>query len=455
MILAGRLPGERRSLFSDARAWIDARPWAIVSVVLTMWALFPMIRRLIDWKLGAAPVSIISVIPLISLLLAVIPFVYGGRLRLLDRDLRLAAWLWFGGFTFSFVVALTSGSGGAAAALYAYLGFALPAVFGLWFATVRGSMTELYDKVAITALWLCTALSLYAIVQFVRPPEWDVQWMLNAKIVAFGVPLPYQLRAFSTLNGPGTYADFVLFSVMLNLPRLRKPTPLAIGQLGVALAGLLLTLVRGDWGALIVGVIVYIALTPDRARNFNIMIGVVFVLGLFVANVSSLLGNSAAGSDLQNRLDTFGNLGNDVSYNERSRYFDGPLQEALRTPLGLGLGVLGTAAKIGSGGQTLDFDNGYIARFTEMGYFGTLCYLSTIGFTAVVAFRRWRAYKRLGREDLAGRAASVLAILVMLMALDMSSDHHNAIEGLFFWIALALVGGRDASAIARRVEAAG
>ena len=450
MILAARVRGTRENALSQALSWAKARPWFSVVVILTMWCVFPLVRRVIDWKVGAAAVSLISIIPLAALLPFLLPLVYGGNLRKLDRGLGTVAWLWLGGFTFSLAMAILAGKGGAAAALYTYLQFILPAAFGVWFATTTGDVRATYERIANFLLWLSTPLSLYAIFQFVRPPAWDVQWMIVANIVSIGKPLPFQLRPFSTLNGPGTFADFLIVVVLLNLPRLKTPKPAAIAQMGLALAALAITLVRSNWAALVLGVVVYIAISPGRARNFNLLAATALVLSVFVFNASSLLGDASVGSGLQQRLDTFSNLGNDTSYNERSQYFNGPLQDALATPLGQGLGVTGTAAKIGNAGKTQDFDDGYIARFVEMGYFGTACYLAAVFAALAFAVRRWRAFKRMNAEDLAGMAAGVIGVQVALIGLDLSSDHHNALPGLFFWISLALIGSCDASAFIRR-----
>jgi putative inorganic carbon (hco3(-)) transporter len=452
VILADRHPGTRGWTVRGSIAWLRARPWVAILVVISAWALVPELRRLIDWKVGFNSISVVSVLPLLALVPFALPFIYGKQLAKIPWPMLVLGWIWLGGFTFSLAVAATTGS--LFAALYSFAQFCLPTIFGLWVASLSIPVRELFDRVAIFMLWLATPLALYGALQFAAPPPWDVTWMLYAKITSIGVPLPFQLRPFSTLNSPGIFADFLVMTIMLNLPRLRSIKPIAMAQLAFLMAILILTMVRSDWIALVVGVVTYIVMSPGRAKNLTILGGVVVLISVLVVNVSALLGSSAAGSDLSTRLDTFSNLGDDVSYNERSRYWGEPVIAAAESPLGQGLGVLGTAAKLGDSGTTHDFDNGYVARFTEMGYFGTLCYAATLIGGVLLTFKRHRIFAKAGKIELAAIAASVAAVQLSLLMLDVSSDHHNELSGLFFWLTLAMIGGRDASAQANLLEPA-
>lgn len=451
MILAEGLPRAQGGTIGRAIAWLRARPLVSVLTVIALWALMPEVRRLVDWKVGFSSISIVSALPLLALAPFAIPFIYGKRLRDVDGRMLVIGWVWFGGFTFALAVAATTGS--ISAALYTYAQFCLPAFFALWIAALRIPLRVLYERIATFSLWLATPIALYGALQFAAPPAWDEAWMLSAKITSIGVPLPFQLRPFSTLNSPGTFADFLVAVILLNLPRLRAPKPLLLGQFALCLGVLALTMVRSNWIALVIGVVVYVVLSPGRVKNLTILAGVTVIFAVLLANVSALLGSSQAGNDISTRLDTFSNLDSDVSYNERARYWGDPLIAAATQPLGEGLGVMGTAAKLGDGGSTRDFDNGYIARFTEMGYFGTACYAFVLIAGVGLALRRHRQFGRAGDQELASIAAAVAAIQVAWLMLDVSSDHHNQLAGLFYWLSLALIGGRDAAEHARRIDA--
>ena len=143
------------------------------------------------------------------------------------------------------------------------------------------------------------------------------------------------------------------------------------------------------------------------------------------------------------RFSTLSNLNNDYSFADRQRYFAGLLTDAVSQPLGQGLGVLGTAAKLGDGGKVKDFDNGFVARFTEMGYFGMACYLLALGGMMALAVSAQRRYAMRSMPRLAAMAAAAVAVQMMLIALDVSSDHHDALAGIAFWLTIPLVLGRD------------
>lgn len=430
--------------FAGLVAWYRARPWLVISVVLIAWAVMPGIRRLFDWRAGGfASMSVLSIVPLIALLPAVFALTYGRKLRFVDRRLVSCAWLWAGGFGFAFVVALANG-GSPLAASYALAQFVLPMAFGLWAATLDLPAEVLYERIADGLLWLSTPLCLYAVLQFVSPPPWDISWMLHANIVSIGLPYPYQLRPFSTLNGPGVFADFLDITIAINLPRLiTSRSALRIAQFTLCIAALALTMVRTGWLGFAVAVLTYIVLTPHRVRNLA-MFGAVSVLGaVIIGNASVLLGSAQAGSDITSRFSTLSDLNNDYSFIDRQRYFEGLLVDAASQPLGQGLGVIGTAAKLGDSGKVRDFDNGFVARFTEMGYFGMTCYLLALAGMLVLAFNTWRRYAARGLPRLTAIAAAVVAVQAMLFVLDVSADHHDALAGIAFWLTVAIVRGRN------------
>jgi putative inorganic carbon (HCO3(-)) transporter len=433
--------------FAGVAAWFRARPWFGIAIVLGAWALMPGIRRVFDWRAGGfASISVLSIVPLLVLLPAVIALTYGGRLRAVDRRLGACAWVWSGGFGCAFVVALANGDS-PIAAVYSLAQFMLPMAFGLWVSTLDMGFEAAYDRIAGIFLGLSTPVCLYAVLQFIAPPEWDVNWMRHANITSIGEPSPFALRPFSTLNGPGVFADFLDITIALNLPRLRGAHSLVrVAQFTLCIAALALTMVRTGWLGAVVAIVTFIILTPHRARNLTVF-GAVAVAGMvLVLNASTLLGSAQAGDNLTARFSTLSNLGDDYSFADRQRYFAGMLTDALAAPLGQGLGVIGTAAKLGDSGQTKDFDNGFIARFTEMGYFGMVCYLLAIGGIIVLALSAWRRYSLLKRPQLAAIAAAVVAVQVMLFVLDISSDHHNALAGLGFWLTIAIVRGNHRTA---------
>jgi putative inorganic carbon (HCO3(-)) transporter len=418
-------------------AWFDARPWLLVWIVLGSWAVVPELRRLIDWKIGFNSISIISIIPLLILVPFAIPLLYTPRMRRLERGIALCAWLWFGGFVYALMIALAQLN--FLGASYEFAEFTLPAFFGLWLATTRVRPEDLYLRVASFMILSSTALSLYAVIQFVTGPPWDMAWLEATRLINIGLPAPFTFKPWSTMNNPGVFGDYLIIAMVLNLPRVRLSRPLLVAQMIFVLSLLILTQIRSDWLGFAVGLVTYVALSPNRLRNLTVLCGVAMLSTILIANASLLLGNSDAGNKISSRFNSLGDLNGDQSYDVRQQYFGDYLTEAIRTPVGQGLGVIGTAGKLGSSGDTVDFDNGYIARFTEMGYFGMACYLLAVFAGLAYTSRRYLIFRRAGDTRLAGIAAVAICIQMILIGLDLSIDHHTGFSGLFFWMSLAIV----------------
>jgi hypothetical protein len=400
-----------------------------ILAILALWALMPEARRLVDWRAGFAAVSVLSVVPLLALLAPLVALIFGSGLARIDRRLLAIAWVWFGGFTSALAVALASGNE-TSAALYSYASFCLPAGFGLWVASLDIERSALFEIVTRFLLALATPLALYAMFQLAYPPAWDVAWMRQVRLGSIGLPLPFVFRPFSTLNAPAVFADFLVATILLNLPRLRNASALTLLQVALCGAALALSMMRSGWVALAVGIICFLGLSANRLANLTTFS---LVLVFFTALTT---GASSFGGGLGARLSTFTKLDSDVSYVERAHYYGEPLFEAAGTPQGAGLGVVGTAAKLGPTGSAYAFDNGYIARLTEMGWFGSACYLLvTFGALAFVLSRRTTAGS--------GVVAAVAAIQLALIAADVSWDSHSALCGVVFWLSLGLVSRRE------------
>lgn len=424
----------------DAQATSARRYLVVLAVIFATWAIAPELRRLLDWRVGFERISIVSVLPVLALALPVVPLLYGGRLRRVAFPLLALAWIWVGAFVYSLAIAIPTGN--ALPGIYAFARFVLPMTFGLWVATHDElPLLAMWDRLANILLWLAAGASVYGVYQFVALPPWDLQWMLNVHLPSIGPAAPYQFRIFGPLNSPGPFGDFLIFALLFNLPRLRQPRPLVIAQVAVVIGALALSLVRSDWIALAVGSLCYVWLSPYRLRNIAVISTVATIGAVLIFNASMLLGSTEAGNAISSRFNTFNDLNADDSYNVRLQYFGEALQSAAQNPLGEGLGVIGIAGRLGSGGTIYVFDNGYIARFTEMGYFGTACYLIALITALVMAYVRWRAFKRAELHDEAMLAAAVVAIQVALIVLDLSDDHHTGYAGMFFWLSLALIYG--------------
>jgi hypothetical protein len=76
-----------------------------------------------------------------------------------------------------------------------------------------------------------------------------------------------------------------------------------------------------------------------------------------------------------------------------------------------------------------------------MGYFGMLAYLAAIVAMFAMTARRWWTLECAGDARAASIAAAALGLQAALIFLDVSSDHHSLLSGLFYWLAFGLVFG--------------
>jgi O-antigen ligase len=223
----------------------------------------------------------------------------------------------------------------------------------------------------------------------------------------------------------------------MNMPRLRLRRwwmPLVIAPQIIAL---MLTLVRSSWIMLTVGVLVYLVLAPSRGRTLaGIGVLVVGVIALSTVLINSTAGAEGSSNNFITRIQTFTDLGNDVSVNTRVDITQALFRLAIAEPLGQGLGAIGLSAKLGAGGETIVVDNGYIARFIEMGFIGGAFFLASVIVSFAYGFAAYRKSWRSGNPDLTDRLAACLCIQIMFMVGQAGADVYFGSEGMFFWLAI-------------------
>lgn len=406
-------------------------------VALTAFFFIPEIRRLVDWQIGANAISVISIVPLLVLATLVVPVARKLAAARLTLAFRVLCYAWL----FAFVYALLVGfaGGGRLESVFGFVQFVLPLVCGAWIAMRAVPADVTFRQLTNTFLWAGALIATYGIYQFIAPPPWDVAWVNASGLASIGVPEPFGLRVFATLNSPGTASFFFVFVVLLGLDRLdvRRPGPMFAVTLCVA--ALALTNVRSAWLALALGVVIFFVVSPQRGRPLLAVAAIGIVSLVLALNASALLGYKDATAQLVARLDTFSDVDSDASANDRRRETVEAAHQAWSEPLGQGLGTVGTSTKLGAGGGQLTLDNGYMSRFLEMGVVGFAFYVVTL--CAGIAFALRALVLSGARNDRVRQsiAATAVCVQVALLGMDLSVDAHGALPGVVFWLLLALV----------------
>jgi hypothetical protein len=437
-----RAPGATRGDAAPvATRW--SREWLYFIVVYAGWCFVPLLRRLIDWHNGAYnPITITSTLPFVlTLPLALVAF-RSERWKRMSPAFRAFMWIWVATFAYGAIVAFFAGN--VFAAIYESIQYLVPMLVGVWLAGLDLETPVIMRRVTIVMLTFGAVVGLYGLAQFVNPAPWDALWVTGGDFTSMGLPLPFQLRIFSTLNSAGPAADFFALAIIVSLPFFKLKRVWIWPFVGILGAALLLTLVRASWIALVVGVAVYLLMSPKRVSATPFIALYAVLLVFLVASLPALLGASSGSSDVVTaRLATLGDVGHDDSALARSSEIADSFEEGLRNPIGSGLGQIGASSALSSNPSSVhgnNLDSGYMARFLELGWLGFAGYVIVVLGSLVAMMLA--AVRRNGRRAAPAESVVIVATAAAMCAAlawgDAAGDSHLGLDGLFFWIALGV-----------------
>jgi putative inorganic carbon (HCO3(-)) transporter len=417
-------------------AWRPAAiswPSVYCATTLVVWTIAPFLRRIVDWKTHFSAISPFAALPMVMLVpAAMMLFVH--RSRRVDKRFELIAVLWMLGFTYALVVAVLAGNvlGGT----FTFVQFCLPLGFALWVATRPEDSETWYRRTSKTLIVLAFITGIYGIIQYVFMPPWDAAWMQSIRVKPFGLPLPFEVRVFSTLNSPATFAEFLSVATILYLPRLTLRSGFLLLPI---FAGLGLSLLRAAWVVLPPSILVFALLTTRRKQ---LLTGVAAFVGAGVLAVilSSTLGSSGVGQKLGSRFLTLSDVGNDVSAQNRAEQMSDAFTQVANDPEGFGLGVVGVGTRLNNAYESATtLDSGYLSRLVEMGIPGATACFASLGVALWVAFRIWREALRSGDRRTQDLAAVAVAMQVAMLGLNVFGDFSNGLAAIVSWTSLAFI----------------
>ncbi len=412
-----------------------------VWLIVAAWAFVPELRRVVDWLVGSGSLPVINLIPLILML----PLFWQAlKKRQYGRDMNFVIVAWMLGFGYALFVALAAG--GLFGAFYDLALFCVPTLAGLWVINASLDRRELFQALTTASLTIGTIVSMYGLYQFARPPAWDALWVASSGLGSIGTPEPFQLRIFSTLNSPGTLAAFLVVTILISLHRVTTKRILIFPLLLCTLA-LGFSLVRTGYLAVAVGAMVYCICCTRRGELIKLGSAFAALIVLAALALPTIFGDeSHATSRLTDRLSTLNHIQNDSSTVAREEESATALHEVGEEPLGQGLGVVGTAARLTTSAQTNVLDNGYLSRWLEMGVVGFAAYLAAVLAALFFAMLRWARARRLGApSEEIDLLATAIAVQMALLAAEVGGDSHGQLSGFYFWfmVGLALKGAAE------------
>ena len=398
-------------------------PATYVGFVFWCWLLTPFLRRVFDLRFGYHPASLLLVGPVLATAVA------GITLLRRAQSLRGTTYVPFLLALFALLYAYTVGliQQPLVAATWDLLNWGGPLLFGLHLALEWRRFPRLRSVLTRVALWGIVVTAGYALYQFVHPPVWDRAWVINAEMFSVGVPVPFLIRVFSTMNAPGPFAAFLIFAVLIGLPAPQRWKFLA---LALGLTALLLTKTRSAWGAFLVGALVLQFRQPLRTLPRQwIALAVVLLLAAPAVTHPRVL------KAVSGRAASLSKLDEDRSYHERLQITNYVVQHIKRNVTGEGLGQIGSAGKLGAtnGGKVrvTALDSGPLEVFSVMGWMGgALFSLAVLGMLfPIVSERRTR------RDPVVNGAA---AAVVALLTASLFGNVFNGVSGVMFWSAVGL-----------------
>lgn len=409
-------------------------PTHYLSFVCWLFFLSPLIRRLADFTNGAFNgTSPIMVAPLAAVSLCGLSLIRNfdglGQRRAMPFVLTVIAMF------YAFMIGVIQV--GLMPALFGFINWLFPVLVAFHISVTWRHYPDYHRVLLKTWVYGGLVMGTYGIWQYIQPPPWDVFWLVQSRITASGLPEPYSLRIWSTLNSTGPFAVAIMYVLQMAFATRGR---LRILMAVVALPALLFTSVRTCWGGMVIG-LAYPIMTLDgrsRRRLLSAVIGIA-VLCAPVMMIDQL------SSSVLKRFQTFDNLSSDNSYRARVMFYEWLLPAMLDNIAGQGIGSTGGSVKLSSDDDTAAasavFDSGIMEVPYVLGWPGTLLYTVGIG---MLLWRAFKASRKLPNDRFAicgfGVSLSIFCMMVMVNTL-------VSFWGMLFFIGvmMPLIGLRYAS----------
>ena len=391
-----------------------------------LWFLTPWVRRLIDLKSGWAEPNPVLLAPFLATFFTLITF-----LRHLPKSYRQGSLPFVLSFTGVFYAALlgfvngkygfhqsvldqgeTSLTTAPTVLILRTLEWAIPILCGFHLYVNWPNYLEYRRNILRTFRWGVLVMGVYGIVQYTIAPEWDRFWLMNMMKngFGFGLPEPFGMRVFSTMNSAGPFAHAMMAGLLLLLADQGIIRFLAAGP---GYLSLLLTLVRAAWGGWLLAFLVFS--NSLKAKLQMRLIITILVIGIIAFPFTTV---EPIATVVNSRLQTFSNVEEDVSYQARTAAYNWAWKVVPFQFLGNGFGLPGR-------------DSALIDVALAMGWLGGIPYLS--GFL-ILLFKVLQNLKIRFDPFLSATSAIVIGSVGMLVL----NNVFTGVQGVILWSFLGI-----------------
>ena len=393
-------------------------PWQYVLLTFWFWTLTPLARRLVDYYSAFNPTNPILGAPNLMALLMLKDILTSRDLPRLRETLvglfLLLPVLW--GLCMSLV------KGDVMPGVVASADWIVPLLYYFYFIANWRHIGE-FDRLFRDFLCVNGLIVIgYGLIQYFSPSPWDVTWVIYSGLTNVGSPVPYGLKAFSTLNAPGPLALW-LGTFLLLLIHFRTRLSLLLALAGTLL--LLTTLVRSVTGTVVVGLLM--AALMGRSEVFKILL--VGSLGLLLLGAVTSAVDPPILDSLALRFGTLNNLQEDDSALTRAAIYRETPAIINAHPLGLGIGALGRGAVASRNADLVSVDSGPLAIYLALGWVAGTIYLAGIVLALIQAV--------LAAKVSRAPAAMVLAVAAVAGSCNMIFVNMSGFWGVTIWSCVA------------------
>jgi hypothetical protein len=335
------------------------------------WLLFlsPFVRRIVDYHLSWNWANPINLSPLLAAAVCVFSLRLaarkGNELNFVPLLLITTAIL------FGYVIGLKNV--GFVTASYAAFNWLMPPILCFHVACYYRHFSEFREILTRTFIWGALITGVYGIVQYFYLPQWDAEWLIKSQIGSAGLPFPYFVRVFSTMNSPTPFASAMMAAIIIILNTQHKVRWFAAPP---ALISLLLSIVRTAWGGLGIAWLYTVVRLRTSATVQQLIVGACILVAAL-----PLLAVESVSNIVSKRFESLVKLTDDTSYSARTDLYQGVVTAVSRNFVGNGLGATGTATKLnnqGSMGEYGDFDSGLLEIPFNLGWPGTFLYAAGV-----------------------------------------------------------------------------
>ncbi|HEX4076853.1 MAG TPA: O-antigen ligase family protein [Candidatus Acidoferrales bacterium] len=394
-------------------------PVRYVEYTLWLWFLTPLIRRVVDWRFGYVDPNFVLLAPLIVSGIGGMALLRAGRGQ--GRPIPAAFVLCGAAILYATVVDVVQHP--SAETVYGFADWLCPLLFGLHFYLDADRYEEYRAAVSRTFLLAVPLMGLYGVYQFFAPPAWDRYWLeslYEAQGIAssFGKPEPLMVRVWSTMNAPGPFANIMMVGLLVLLV-LRSPfkIPAAVG----GYLSLLLSAVRSAWLSWLLGLVLIL-----KTANPRVIARICLSAVALAVCLAPLASDARVAAIVSKRADSFSDLSQDESFQDRTNMYRALLSDALETPFGYGfkdrVDVKGFA-----------IDSGILATLFALGWVGTLLYGAG---TLTLCFRLAQQGNTADQFAIVSKAI-VIAIVAQVIGGNVFVNATGAMLWLFGGMALA------------------